>query len=201
MPSFLSYISYKGKKYETGVSPPVAELYEPLTDLSGDYISTMLELGNKKSKSTRRIFKDDFERMGIVHTSIDWNGEDRALKLDLRKPLNLGKFDMVTNIGTTEHVDIQEPAWRNIHNSLKVGGIFISTTPYPKERYYIHHGIWYPQVSFFERFASLNDYIIDKLYVVGKTGARMVFCRMGKKSEKEFVMPEHNLIIKHHQIL
>ncbi len=58
---------------------------------------TMLELGNKRNPDG--VYKLYFESIGIKHTSIDWNGQDGALNLDLRKPIDMPPFDMVTNIG------------------------------------------------------------------------------------------------------
>ena len=86
-------------------------------------------------------------------TSLDINGRDGALPLDLSRPLNsslhhlLGKCDVVTNFGTTEHVgeseyieeregyermDIwasQYHAFRNIHGLVRDGGIIINMVP------------------------------------------------------------------------
>ena len=122
----------------------------PLVDAFGNDIKTVLELGNKKS--SHGVYKKDFKELGITHTSVDWNGKDGALNLDLRKPLNLGKFDMVTNFGTTEHVDEQYPVWKNIHDSLKVGGILVGETPYPGNL--PGHGIWYPTLEFYMEFQT-----------------------------------------------
>src|SRR5882672_3336270 len=76
----------------------------------------MLELGNKVNTSVSRSYKDFLTKEhGVVHTSVDWNGQDGALKLDLRDRLDLGEFDIVTNYGTTEHVsDKQGIVWDNI---------------------------------------------------------------------------------------
>ena len=69
--------------------PMEEELYQPLVG------KTMLELGNKIQQGYS--FKKYFTRLGFEHTSVDWNGKDGALKKDLRLPLKLGTFDMVTN--------------------------------------------------------------------------------------------------------
>eukprot|EP00438_Fugacium_kawagutii_P000717 Skav211036 [mRNA] locus=scaffold1434:73496:78361:+ [translate_table: standard] len=56
-----------------------------------------------------------FERLGFRHTSLDINGRDGAVVVDLSRmkptarPLNvslLGHCDVVTNFGTTEHVGV-----------------------------------------------------------------------------------------------
>lgn len=90
----------------------------------------MLELGNQifqddtliREESLPHSAKEYYMNMGVEHTSIDLNGEDGALQIDLSKPIPEeynNKFDIVTNFGTAEHVDNQFECWRNIHNSLK----------------------------------------------------------------------------------
>lgn len=146
---------------------------------------TMLELGNKKNKEG--VYKDYFESIGIEHTSIDWNGEDGALKLDLRKPIALGPFDMVTNIGTTEHVSNQEAVWRNIHNLTKVGGVIASLTPMEGDWWW--HGEYYPRAEFFEQFAQ-NGYEIKYLDIGREYPNRNICCRLLKIDHCDFVMPD-----------
>ncbi|CAE7523205.1 unnamed protein product [Symbiodinium pilosum] len=93
--------------------------------------------------------KKVFERLGFKHVSLDINGRDFAFPLDLSRPLNssfnwlLGKCDVVTNFGTTEHIGqrgyIEEPegydksdiwasqyhAFRNIHSLARADAGFI----------------------------------------------------------------------------
>lgn len=170
------------------------EVLEPIIDLFGNPVQRMLELGNKRN--ARGVYKHYFQLMGIDHVSVDWNGLDGALKLNLMEPLpsSLKQFDMVTNIGTTEHVDVQYPVWCNIHNSLKCGGTFVSVTPHPED--YVGHGKWYPMKEFYIEYANLNNYVIDKLYVAGMAPRRLIFARMYKKTDTPFVMPNENLLVE-----
>jgi hypothetical protein len=72
------------------------------------------------------------EEKGVAeHISIDINAKNGAIPLDLTKPIDKWNnyFDMVTNFGTTEHVDNQFEVFRNIHNFTKVGGVMIHTVP------------------------------------------------------------------------
>lgn len=152
----------------------------------------MLELGNKKNREA--IYKTYFESLGFRHVSVDWNGEDGALKMDLRKPLGLGTFDMVTNIGTTEHVDQQEPVWRNILEAMHVGSVLVSTTP--KKGNWQWHGIWYPTDEFYRKLAELNGLEVERLYVSGVYPREMWFCRVRRVEERPFVMPDKSLLYK-----
>jgi SAM-dependent methyltransferase len=97
----------------------------------------MAELGNQKIR--KEVFgaqvtaKAFFVAMGVDHTSIDINGKDGALALDLCRPIQrpdlLGAFDVVTNFGCIEHVACQYQAWRNVHILAKTGGLFLHLLP------------------------------------------------------------------------
>jgi hypothetical protein len=150
----------------------------------------MLELGCKENRNG--VYKWYFESIGIDHTSIDWNGLYGSLPLDLRKPVDLPPFDMVTNIGTTEHVSEQEPCWRNIHNLTKVGGVIASATP--REGDWWWHGEHYPRFEFFEQFAELNGYRIERLAEGLEFPNRNLYARMVKLEDRAFVMPSLDTI-------
>lgn len=131
---------------------------------------SMLELGNKKNPNG--VYKDYFVSLGLEHISVDWNGQDGALAWDLRDPrpelVHGGKwhqhFDIVTNIGTTEHVIPQGAVWQNILDALKVGGHLVCVTPAP--------GFWqwhqdkgqYPTEDFYREFAKDNALVVEELY-------------------------------------
>lgn len=149
----------------------------------------MLELGNKKN--AQGVYKTYFESIGINHTSIDWNGEDGALKLDLRKPIDLEPFDMITNIGTTEHVSDQKSVWGNIHNLTKIGGVIASLTPLEGDWWW--HGEYYPRVEFFEQFAK-NGYEIEYMDIGREYPNRNLCVRLKKVAHNDFVMPDDSTI-------
>jgi SAM-dependent methyltransferase len=152
--------------------------------------SSMLELGNKKSGDV--TYKQYFESQGIKHTSIDWNGLDGALKLDLRDPIDLGQFDMVTNIGTTEHVSTQRQVWENLHNAVKVGGVLVSHGPLEGDWWW--HGEWYVKESFYEAFAKENGYVIKQMGIERDHPNRTLNVRMKKIKHNSFVMPDESTI-------
>lgn len=154
----------------------------------------MLELGNKKNPDG--VYKTYFQSIGIDHTSIDWNGEDGALKLDLRKPINLEPFDMVTNIGTTEHVSDQKAVWENIHNLTKIGGVIASLTPLEGDWWW--HGEYYPRREFFIEFAE-NGYEIEYLDIGREYPNRNIVCRLKKVAHNEFKMPSEDAIFYNHR--
>jgi hypothetical protein len=162
-------------------------LYQPLVGTS------MLELGNKRKGDL--VYKRFFEARGFRHVSVDLNGRDGALPLDLRKPLGLGTFDMVTNLGTTEHVSEgawggQVACWRNVLEAMHVGSVLVSITPAPGS--YKNHATWYPCPSFFKELAQENGLDVERLYVAPH-GAdppnSLVYARLRRVAPEEFQMP------------
>ena len=154
--------------------------------------SSMLELGNKRKGDL--IYKHVFESLGFRHVSIDTNGLDGALALDLRKPLNLGTFDMVTNFGTTEHVSVndnkgQEACWKNILEAMHVGSVLVSVTPLPGAPRWSRHGRWYPTIAFFEELGGMNGLEVERAY----TDQNLVYARLRRVEDAPFVMPRHGM--------
>ena len=83
-------------------------LYKPLNGMK------MLELGGKWCSQAGVTYKQVFESLRFHHTSLDWNGEHGALVRDLREPQwpEFGQFNIVSNMGTSEHVGDQRGVWR-----------------------------------------------------------------------------------------
>lgn len=176
--------------------PHEIALYNLPVDCGG---LTMLELGNKrttidKAKGVRVVWKDYFSEKGFIHTSVDWNGKDGALKKDLRRPLNLGTFDYVTNIGTSEHVSEQKPVWENIVSALSVGSVLVCTTPLPGDWHW--HGEWYPKEGFYDRLAEMNGLAFEEKRIFNDAPRRMIGVRMIREADAEFQMPPADLIYR-----
>ena len=138
----------------------------------------MYELGNKKTDGQPyRIF---YEYINVEYMSIDINGMDGAIVLDLEIPiLNLKSRDMVANIGTAEHVMNQEQVFRNIHNLSH----FRMVHWVPKEKKRSKHGYWGYTEDFFKMLAELNNYQIEKLYTL-KYRHGIVCCSYRKTNSK-----------------
>lgn len=124
----------------------------------------------------RYIAKDYFLKIKNVkeHISMDMNGKDGAKVIDLRKPVNLsivGNFDIITNFGTSEHVesiwpDDQYMAFKNIHDMCKKNGIMYHQVPKadnwqpPASGLPSPHCPYYYYEEFFEKLALENGYEI-----------------------------------------
>jgi SAM-dependent methyltransferase len=75
-----------------------------------------------------------------------------------------GRFDLVLNFGTTEHLFGQYNAFRVMHDALKVGGYFyhqVPTTGFLNQGYFTYH----PRV--FGDLAAANGYRIVELFYSG----------------------------------
>ena len=89
-------------------------------------------------------------------TAIDFHGTDAALKLNLNDPLDLGRqFDVVMNLGTTEHVFNVAQAFKTIHDHVRPGGLMIHGLPFTG---WVDHGFYSFHPTFYWDLAAANDY-------------------------------------------
>lgn len=180
------------------INPVRPDEYEYYLPLEGD---SMFECGGKQNphvvKGQQTTYKSYFESLGYRHISVDWDGRFGAIKRDLRKPLwdEFGQFDMVTNIGTSEHVDGQRGFWENIHNLTKVGGVYVGQCPVPNSESWWWHGKHYPTEQFYESFADLNGWGIEKMGRGLPVPNENLYVRMRKVRDLQFFhMPDESLI-------
>lgn len=161
----------------------------------------MLELGcqNIYADGYATITTSLFEfpnRFGVIMETWDILGCQNSKIVDLREPINqehYGIYDVVTDFGTTEHVDGNYyQARKNIHNACKVGGMMIHETPLTG--HWHGHGHNYMTLQFYEQIASEMGYTILDLcieYAMGNTtDAGLVSCVLLKNKDAEFVSNE-----------
>jgi hypothetical protein len=133
-----------------------------------DYQNLRLcELGNQyfvDPGEEVHLAKRVYSSWGVDHVSIDLNGENGSLVIDLDKPVPstlVGRFDVVTNYGTLEHVNNQFQAFKNVHDMCRVGGVMIHTlTPLG---HWPGHGRYYYSQEFVIQLAKGCDYAIISL--------------------------------------
>lgn len=131
---------------------------------------TVLELGNKQNSTG--LYRDFYTEQGLGYVCLDWNGEDGAMPLDMRYSIEPDEimngmergFQLVTNFGFSEHVDDQMACWRNIHGFVGVGGYLSICMPLMPD--WKGHGLWMPEVEWYDAFAKLNGYrfIFDQIW-------------------------------------
>jgi len=159
---------------------------------------SMIELGNqiirKSARSSGKTGKEYFTDLGVIHTSIDLNAKDGALKLDLCSEItDIEPVDVVTNFGTSEHVNNQNMCFKNIHNFCKEGGMMVHFVP-PVGAWPGHCLYWYT-IDFFKQLADANNYEILKNEIFDDTnthgmiyvGAReLLMCILVKSNSNDF---------------
>jgi hypothetical protein len=86
-----------------------------------------------------------FEHVGMKRTSVDFNGNNGALKLDARMQLRdlipgpKGQFNLITNLGFSEHIGEQDieknllhnqyAIFKNFHDVGEVGSVYFHHVP------------------------------------------------------------------------
>jgi hypothetical protein len=134
----------------------------------------MLELGDqvvkKKSGLSERTGKEYFTNLGYNHISVDLNGKRGSLIKDLTKPADfsewLAYFDILTNSGTTEHVEpfeSQYDCFKILHDCVKIGGLMIHLIPDIKpldQGHFANHCNYYYSEKFFNDLALNCNYTI-----------------------------------------
>ena len=138
----------------------------------------MVELGNQEIRENAKLIilykalgiprpktgKEFYSSRGFEHTSIDLNGNLGALKMNLSKAFDgdalkkLGQFDVLTNSGTSEHVEEQYGCFKNCHNLIKKDGIMCHIVP--RTGSWKNHGLYWYDFDFFVELAELNNYAI-----------------------------------------
>jgi len=165
-----SIVTPKGNQV---VPERVLKLLRPL-----DFTS-MYDLGNKKTDGVP--YGVYFRGVGIKYDSIDLNGLDGTLRLDLRTRLNLEPRDLVANIGTSEHVLEQEPVFENVHRLSSSRMVHMV----PRMYSWPGHGYWEYTMRFFEILATDNAYFIEKMYVDDFYTA--ICCSLRKTDDRTFI--------------
>lgn len=115
------------------------------------------------------------ELAGFTYTALDiFHGKNTILfDLNVHAPgRNLaGRFDLVMNLGTTEHVFNQLRAFETIHALAKVGGALYHDLPMAG---YFNHALFRYDPMFFRLVADSNAYEVVEQTVSGPWGAAPV---------------------------
>jgi len=144
---------------ELGSEDVTAEGYE-------DLIGELFEVLGKPKPATaelRRLTtasgRDLYAALGFSYSCIDADGRNNALTMDLNfedtPSEELGRYDLVTNLGTAEHVCQDSRAFRVAHELAKPGGLILHIAPFIG---YLNHGFRNYQPEFFRSLARTNGY-------------------------------------------
>jgi SAM-dependent methyltransferase len=128
------------------------------------------------------------------YTCIDYDGRHGAIRLNLNAAehhhLDNKTFDVVTNLGTAEHVFNQANCFKLIHDLTKVDGIMIHVGPKSSPRPgWDEHGLYLYTHNLFQDLARANYYIVLRLYDVQHRDGTLVMAVMKRKSPALFTTP------------
>jgi hypothetical protein len=109
--------------------------------------------------ATAPLAREFWEWLGCEYASIDIEGSPGSIPLDLNfdaaPPDALGRYHLVTNLGTTEHVANQLNAFKLIHDLTALGGVMIHNLP---AQGMPNHGLVNYNSKFFWTLARSNGY-------------------------------------------
>lgn len=103
--------------------------------------------------------KELYTALGFNFCCIDVDPQFDSIRLDLNfdtlPPEHVGKYDFVTNHGTSEHLLNQQNFFTVVHDLTKPGGLMLHAVPFTA---HIEHGFFNYQPNFFESLARYNSY-------------------------------------------
>jgi len=105
------------------------------------------------------LARDLWAWLGFEYASIDIDGSPGSIPLDLNfdavPSRHRGRYQVVTNFGTTEHVANQLNAFKIIHDLTAVGGVMLHNLP---AQGMMNHGLVNYNPKFFWMLARSNGY-------------------------------------------
>lgn len=104
--------------------------------------------------------KEYYAKKKANHTSIDLTKKFGSLKMDLRKPIQKRRwknyFDIITDIGTGEHVKNQYMFFKNCHYLCRVGGVMVHRLP--AVGHYYKRRIYHYDKQFIDNLVKMGHY-------------------------------------------
>lgn len=181
----------------------LSDIAELISQLPLDEGFSVCEMGDqyltepKEGRLSQDWFVDD--RKAGSYVSIDANGRgtvvaDLNLRLD---HLNLGQFDLVTDLGTGEHVFNQHQFWKSVHDLTRVGGYVVFDKPtsgYPE------HGFYTYSQTFFEDLAFTNHYEIKWLDHRDMPRGRLIRGCWRRRRRDKFLVPYQGRYVKSRRV-
>src|SRR5262245_18880111 len=100
-----------------------------------------------------------YEGLGLTYRCIDVDPQFHSICMDLNfdtcPPEHKGKYDLVTNHGTSEHLINQLNFFKVMHELTKSNGYMLHAVPFTA---HIEHGFFNYQPNFFEALSRYNSY-------------------------------------------
>ncbi len=115
----------------------------------------LLNTNNVQQQPARLLY----EALGIKYHCVDVDGRVGTLVLDLNfgttPEEHKGKYGLVTNHGTSEHLLNQFNVFKMMHEFARPGGVMVHAVPFTV---HLEHGFFNYQPNFFECLARYNSY-------------------------------------------
>ena len=107
-----------------------------------------------------------YTALGFEYQCIDVDPQFNSIRIDLNfdgcPPEHIGKYDFVTNHGTSEHLLNQLNFFKVVHDLTKPSGLMLHAVPFTA---HIEHGFFNYQPNFFESLARYNSYKLLGIWV------------------------------------
>lgn len=168
---------------------------------------------DEKALTLDGYLSDNFSRLSAKYlydsiscksyNCIDIDGAHGSFNFDLNYHLEdkynfTNKYDIVTNLGTSEHIFNQYSCFENLHNLCKTDGFIIISLPIQG---YSNHCFFNYHPTFFEHLADANKYEILYLdYAItsyhSEDDSKNISIIFRKQNSEDFVMPIQKTINK-----
>lgn len=134
---------------------------------------------------------DFYRELGCGHyDSIDGNGAG-TITADINLPLAVDRqYDLVTDLGTGEHIFDQGQVFRTIHALMKVGGVFVFDRPTQR---WDDHGFYNMQPNLIEALVVANGYELLAIRTHEFMHGRMLYGSYRRVSDADFVVPQQGM--------
>ncbi len=151
----------------------------------------LIELGIQENYFSNdfRFLRDKLSHNFLEYKSLDLHNIEGVTLFDLSedKPESF-ECDVITNIGTSEHVEFEEGqynCWKNMHNWLKIGGIAIHELP--EVGSWKNHCRYYCSFDFFKNLENYGYEIKELTHHYHPGQGNLIWCVLEKISNLEFM--------------
>jgi hypothetical protein len=118
-------------------------------------VPALLNTSNANQKPARLLY----EALGLKYHCVDVDGRVGSLVMDLNfdsiPDEHKGRYDLITNHGTSEHILNQYNVFKTMHDFARTGAIFVHAVPFTV---HLEHGFFNYQPNFFDALARYNSY-------------------------------------------
>ena len=123
------------------------------------------------------------------YIAVDLDGTEHSINFDLNNEYKDDKkYNVVTNLGTSEHIFNQLAVFKTIHNLVSAGGLIIHQLP---GQGYYDHGFYNYQPTFFFDLAQANNYQIFGFWMYDNNKKELINVHNRENYVKLFVRENH----------